>query len=237
MRFRATQINQSRLASVSWHLTVIAIVLGATAVAPRWPSIIGAAIALVLRRLGPEEWRVDLGLRKPSNVLFTLLVGGLGGTALFIFTKLFLQHLCELITNSKRDLTAFDFVRGQLRTQLPWIIWIALSAGFCEEVIYRGTVISRLRAIGRKNRTTEWVVAIASAALFSAGHAYQAPAGVLVTGLIGFLLALIYISSRGLLWPVALMHFTYDFLSLVAISCNFDRILQSWSDTLFNSIL
>lgn len=55
-----------------------------------------------------------------------------------------------------------------------------------------------------------------------------------MTGLIGLLLGFVYIVSGRILWPVVLIHLTYDFLSLTAISLNLDRVLQGWSLALFS---
>ncbi len=212
----------------------MALVLAVTSFAPAWQSALGAATALILGRIGPPTWRCEIGLRKPRRLFATLAGGILGGVVLFFLVKLFLQHLCEIITHSQRDLSDFDFTRGHLREHLPLIMQVAITAGVCEEIIYRGTVISRLQAIFPKGRTTKILILLFSAAVFGAAHAYQAPAGILVTGLIGLLLGLIYVGAGRFLWPAILVHATYDVLSLTAISSNLDRVLNEWSLALFS---
>jgi membrane protease YdiL (CAAX protease family) len=175
---------------IAWHLFVVTIVLAATAFVPVWQSVVGAAIALLLTRVGPADWRCELGLRRPCRLLTTVVGGILGGIGLFFVVKLFLQHFCEIITHSQRDLSSFDFARGHLRETIPLIVQVAVTAGVCEEIIFRGTVIPRLEAILPKNRIIEALILLLSAAIFGAAHAYQAPAGILTTGLIGLLLAL-----------------------------------------------
>jgi hypothetical protein len=229
----AIPLNQ-RSAIIGWNVFVVAVVLLVATFAPVWQTVIGAGTALLLNRVGPAAWRCQIGLRKPTRLLPTLLGGILGGVILFFFTKLFLQHLCEIITHSQRDLSSFDFARGHLREEIPLIARIAVAAGVCEEIIYRGTVISRLQAILPKNRTTQGLILLFSAAIFGAAHAYQAPAGILVTGLIGLLLGVVYVVSGRILWIAILIHTTYDLLSLGAISSNLDRVLQAWSLTLFS---
>jgi membrane protease YdiL (CAAX protease family) len=224
----------ARAAKIGWHALVLATVLVVATFAPVWQSELAAVIAIILSRAGPPSWRCPLGLGKPAHPLVTLLSGILGGVALFFFIKLFLQHLCEIITQSQRDLSAFDFARGHLRAEIPLIARIALMAGFCEEVVFRGTIIPRLEAIFLKNKATELLILLTSAAFFGAAHTYQARAGVLLTGLMGFVLGYIYLVCRRRLWPVILIHATYDLLSLGAISSNLDLVLQAWSRTLFS---
>jgi membrane protease YdiL (CAAX protease family) len=219
---------------IVWNLFVVALVLAVTSFAPAWQSVLGAATALILGQIGPPPWRCEIGLRKPRR-LFVILAGGiLGGVVLFFLVKLFLQHLCEIITHSQRDLSSFDFTRGHLREHFPLILQVAVTAGVCEEIIYRGTIISRLQAIFPKGRMAKILILLFSAAVFGAAHAYQTPAGILVTGLIGLLLGVIYVGAGRLLWPAILVHATYDVLSLTAISSNLDRVLNEWSVTLFS---
>jgi uncharacterized protein len=225
---------KQRSLAIGWNVLVLAVILTTTAFVPDWGTITGAVIALLLTQIEPRKWRLEIGLRKPKHILVTLITGILCGIALFFFIKLFLQHLCEIITHSQRDLSSFDFARGHLAAEIPLILRVALVAGFCEEVIFRGTVIRRLEAIFPKNRTVEIIILLVSAAMFGAAHAYQAPAGVLLTGLIGLLLGWVYLVCGRLLWPVILMHATYDLLSLTAISSNLDRVLQAWSLNLFS---
>jgi membrane protease YdiL (CAAX protease family) len=219
---------------LSWNLFVLTVVLAIATFAPVWPTELGAAAALVLGRVGPPAWRRELGFRKPARPVATLAGGVLGGVLLFFFVKLFLQHLCEIVTHSQRDLSAFDFARGHLLEEIPLIVRTAIAAGVCEEIIYRGTVISRLEAIVPRNGIIQSVILLVSAVIFGAAHAYQAPAGILVTGLIGLLLGFVYLACGRLLWTIILMHTIYDLLSLTAISSNLHRVLQAWSLTLFS---
>jgi hypothetical protein len=235
VRFRS--LLNERAAIIVWNFLVVAIVLAATSFAPVFPSIVGAATALALSYFGPSQLRRDIGLRRPTRPLATLAAGVLAGVLLFFFTKLFLEHLCEIITHSPRDLSAFDFTRGHFRTEIPLIITIALRAGFCEEVIYRGTIISRLEASVPRTKATTTLILFVSAAVFAVAHVYQGPAGVMVTGLIGLLLAYVYAAWDRLLWPVVMIHLTYDLLSLTAISSNLDKVLQGWSLALFRTFM
>src|ERR1043165_6730070 len=173
------------VAHMLWHLVVIVVVLAVAVFTPAWGTVAGAVVALVINQVGPPEWRCPLGLRKPTHIGKTVLGGIVGGVALFIVTKLFLQHLCEIIMQAKRDLSAFDFARGHLVEQIPFLVAIVVSAGFGEELIYRGTVITRSQAILPKSNAATFFVLLVSAAIFGWAHAYQGGAGMLLTGLIG----------------------------------------------------
>jgi len=93
------------------------------------------------------------------------------------------------------------------------VIWVLVSftAGFCEEVAYRGYLMTRLRLLGKFK---SWVVpTIVSAVMFGVGHAYQGVPGLIVITAYGVLFSLLYIRT-GRLWPCIIAHFFQDFGAL-----------------------
>lgn len=85
-----------------------------------------------------------------------------------------------------------------------FVLGVSLSAGICEELLFRGFLIHYLQAdLG--------VVAavLISSLLFGLFHFYQGWQGVLKTALVGLFLALVYLWT-GSLWIVIVLHFVYD---------------------------
>jgi CAAX protease family protein len=85
-------------------------------------------------------------------------------------------------------------------------VWIALSlsAGFCEEFIFRGYIIWALRpALGL------WGAAAVSLVAFAVAHAYQGARGVLLVGIVGGVLTLVVL-ILGSLWPAIALHALVD---------------------------
>ncbi len=88
------------------------------------------------------------------------------------------------------------------------IFWIvSATAGFCEEVFYRGFLTWYLSA---------WIGPIAAvllaSAIFGAGHVYLGVAQVPKTALIGLILAVV-VGITGSLWPAMLLHAAIDWNS------------------------
>ncbi len=80
-------------------------------------------------------------------------------------------------------------------------VWVSLTAGFCEEIIFRGflfyyaqsvLVLSTLSAI------------VFSSVIFAASHFYQGPANMLKVGVVGALLGALYAATHSLFFCVVL---------------------------------
>jgi membrane protease YdiL (CAAX protease family) len=91
-----------------------------------------------------------------------------------------------------------------------WWILVSLSAGVCEEILYRGFVThyfsGSLSATIPLGTVGAWLT---SSLFFGLAHAYQGVAGIVRTTLGGLILGSIAILSGGLLLPIVL-HFLFD---------------------------
>lgn len=95
-----------------------------------------------------------------------------------------------------------------------WWILVSLSAGVCEEILYRGFVTQYLSGSLGATLSLGTVGAWLTASLFFGwAHAYQGVTGIVRSGLGGLLLGAIAILSGGLLIPIVL-HFVFDLQTL-----------------------
>jgi len=81
-----------------------------------------------------------------------------------------------------------------------WFSAVALTAGVAEEVVYRGFGIAVLAAFAPW--LPWWGLVLAAGAAFGLAHAYQGVAGILTTGLLGCVLAAVYLDTGSLLVPI-----------------------------------
>lgn len=101
-----------------------------------------------------------------------------------------LDHLRALLPHTRAELKQFSAV--------------AVTAGLCEEVLFRGFVYWYLAAL-----VPAPAAVVLAAALFGMAHAYQGTRGVLVTAGVGLGLMLLYIIS-GSLWVPMIVHVFID---------------------------
>ena len=108
---------------------------------------------------------------------------------------------------------------------------LAITAGVCEELLYRGFMIQYLAHF------TNLIAAAAIAvALFGIGHAYQGWRGIQLTGVVGAFLTAVYLLSGSLLAPMllhALMDLHSGHLAYVALrraaEIDAERERESWA--------
>ena len=90
------------------------------------------------------------------------------------------------------------------RNDIYWFGGLALTAGFCEEFLFRGYFIRVFAPwLGW------WGAAALSLSIFAIGHIYQGWSGVLKTGIVGLGFTLVVAISDSL-WPVIVLHALID---------------------------
>ena len=76
---------------------------------------------------------------------------------------------------------------------------LSVTAGVCEEVVYRGYLLWCLGAL-----VPAWAAVAIGAAAFGVVHLYQGPAGAVRTGVVGLAAGALYTGTGSLLWPIIL---------------------------------
>jgi membrane protease YdiL (CAAX protease family) len=84
---------------------------------------------------------------------------------------------------------------------------VGVTAGICEEWLYRGFFLAVVAAVAGGLPTG--VLVVVAAVAFGLAHAYQGPTGIVTTGLLGGVMAAVYLQTGSLLLPV-LLHAVID---------------------------
>lgn len=107
-----------------------------------------------------------------------------------------------------KQLPSFLYAKGMAEALLAFVLVVIVA--LAEETIFRGYLILRFKVI-----TFSPVAAVLlSAAIFSLGHGYEGSAGAVTVGVMGVVLALVYMWRRSLVAPIV-MHFLQDFIGIV----------------------
>lgn len=85
--------------------------------------------------------------------------------------------------------------------------FVAVTAGICEEILYRGLLLATLTPV-----IGVWPAVAATSVIFGLGHLYQGWVGVAKTGVVGLVMALLTVFS-GSLFVAILLHAVVDLTS------------------------
>lgn len=154
-------------------------------------------------------------LPKAMLIFITVLV------SIVVLTKgLEAMGLSFMSETPEGELERWGNIEGNVKQYLILIGLSWISAGFAEEMFFRGFVITRLQTAFHGFSFSAAVAVVLSALLFGYVHFYyQGLAGFVNAGLIGLIFALFFLRYKRNLWPLILAHgfinslgFTADFM-------------------------
>jgi membrane protease YdiL (CAAX protease family) len=195
---RARRSFYRRLLVLEWGLTVVVAVVAAAAphlplaqLGVRWPvrwpgPLPGAAVLVVL-------------------VLVLLSTRSLRSGALTTLPEP--ARRAGEGRHSERPVHATLALLPRTRPERHLFTVVGVTAGVCEEWLYRGFFLAVVAALSGGLPTI--VLVLVAAGAFGLAHAYQGPVGVLTTGVLGGVLAALYLGTGSLLLPV-LLHAAID---------------------------
>lgn len=96
-------------------------------------------------------------------------------------------------------------------SEMALFVVLSLTAGICEEFLFRGFVMAALIHAG----LSTWLVVFLSSAMFGLAHLYQGKGGSVGTGILGTLFAIARIAFNNLV-PAVVWHSTLDVVAGVA---------------------
>lgn len=174
-----------------------------------WAWTIGSAWPIVA--LGAWLWVANdrswasfgfsapVGWRLWTAVALTLLL-----VAYFVTAIASLVRSAEQRGSLRQQIGTLDTVLPHTQRELSWFAGVSITAGFCEEFLYRGYFIWVLAPwIGW------WGAASISILTFAILHAYQGRSGVIRTGIAGAIFTLV-VATFNSLWPAIALHALLD---------------------------
>jgi uncharacterized protein len=168
-----------------------------------WQWFLVVALLLIVRRHGLSA--ADVGERLGDARLTVAVTAGLLAIVVVVFAIILRrirhapQRVSSVGTHSVRHI-----VPG-FGLEMVLFALVSVTAGICEELLYRGWLVNILRvATG-----SVWTAVGVSAAMFGIGHAYQGATGILRTTFVGLQLALLFVFVDSLI-PGQVVHATVD---------------------------
>ena len=179
----------------------------------------GTTIAFQWMLLGVVAWRAlarglsqsELGLRRGFDVSIILwsVTGALAVSAFQWFNLRRIGRMTGAVPDLMRKLGERLLPQTPLESA-PYAA-LAVTAGVCEEFVYRGFVMAVLARAGM----AMWAVLACSSLLFGLAHAYQGRSGIIGTTLMGLVFGISRIATVSLA-PAVIWHACVDLVAGVA---------------------
>jgi len=132
---------------------------------------------------------------------------GLGMMAVFLQIWQMISTIgdSEKLEKARNEIGELSDLGPQTADEFRLFSALSITAGVCEEILYRGLLIATLVPL-----TGTWQAVVLSSVIFGLGHAYQGMAGIGKTALVGLVMALLTVFS-GSLFVAMLLHMVIDF--------------------------
>jgi membrane protease YdiL (CAAX protease family) len=153
----------------------------------------------------------ELGMGTGRGALVVVISTITGTAILATLHWLNFRRMSGLLERVPRIRAMAERILPQSRVELIPFLGLALTAGICEEFLYRGFAMA---AFGRTGFPI-WASVVVSSILFGVAHLYQGRGGAIGTGLLGLLFGT-FRSILGSLVPVAAWHAAVDVVAGIA---------------------
>ena len=166
-----------------------------------WPMVaIGAAMWVANGRSWTSlGFSVPPGWRLWASIILLLLLA-----AYFAYAVAIVAQSPETRANLRQQYGTLTTLLPHTRAEIYWWGGVSLTAGFCEEFLFRGYFIGVFSPwLGW------WGAAALSVLAFASAHAYQGWKGAFRTGIVGALYTLV-VAMGNSLWPAIALHALLD---------------------------
>jgi membrane protease YdiL (CAAX protease family) len=174
------RVRMKKLLAMPRVTTMERLALYASTIAFQWFAV--AVVAWRAWAHGFTASQLGLTIHDRSQILVASIVGAATIAAL---QWLNLRRVEKIPVESRGHLQALaERILPQSTVELLPYLALAITAGLCEEFLYRGFAMAVLVHIGLQ----AWAVVLISSALFGLAHSYQGRGGVVMTLIIGTIL-------------------------------------------------
>ena len=201
------RVRMKKLLAMPQVSSMERLVLYASTIAFQWLSV----VVVAWRAWAHGYTASQLGLTLHDRT--SLVVAGIVGAATIATLQwLNLRRVGRVPIERRGPLQSIaERILPQSTVELLPYLALAITAGLCEEFLYRGFSMAVLSRLGLQ----AWAVVLLSAILFGLAHSYQGRGGVVMTLLIGLALGASRISYDSLV-PAILWHTAVDVIAGIA---------------------
>jgi len=201
-------VRMKKLLAMPRVSSIERLVLYASTIAFQW--LAAAVVAWRVWAHGYSAPQLGLALRDRTSVALAAVIGA--AVIALLLQGLNLRRVGRLPVDSRGPVQAIaERILPQSTVELLPYLSLAITAGLCEEFLYRGFAMAALANAG----VAPWLVVLVSSLLFGLAHSYQGRGGMVMTFLVGLLLGASRLSYNSLL-PAIFWHSAVDAVAGIA---------------------
>jgi CAAX protease family protein len=183
------------------------LVLYASTIAFQWLAV--AVVAWRVWAHGYTAMQLGLVLQDRTTLAIAAMVGG---AIIATLQWLNLRRVGGLPVQARGPVQAIaERILPQSVVELLPYLALAITAGLCEEFLYRGFAMAALAQAG----LSAWLVVLVSSILFGLAHSYQGKGGMVMTLVVGLVLGVSRLAYNSLL-PAIFWHSAVDVVAGLA---------------------
>lgn len=156
----------------------------------------------------PLSW---LGLIMPNQIGWIILLALLIGVVLSI---VLLRRSPRAMAAMQRSLQTTSILLPTTAPERKWFAISAVTAGICEELLYRGFLMSYIPTIFPMFARQFVMISIISGLVYGLSRAYLGLRGITQTALTGFSFAIVYFLSGSLI-PAMVVHILVELRTMI----------------------
>ena len=158
-----------------------------------------------------------LGFQRAKFNLKNLLVfAPLVAIGLFVFYVIAIVPGIEMLTGVPIDYSSMSQLKGNLKVTIVWLLLVWATAGFGEEIIFRGYFMRQFVKFFGDNKISLAINILIFCSFFGYMHMQQGITGQLVAASTGALLSIIFYMRKYDLWFMIMVHGFFNTLGLLS---------------------
>lgn len=186
------------------------------------PYIVNVIIALLVILANYIEYHGKpfsaLGFQREKFTFKNIFVRApLLAIGLFAFYVFVLVPGITELTGTPIDYSSFEPLEGNFSACLIALVLVWATAGFGEEIIFRGYFMRQLVKFFGESKVSITLNIVLLGCFFGFMHSYQGITGQIVAGSVGALLALLFYLRKYDLWFVIAVHGFFDTFALICV--------------------